>query len=570
MARIRRIEIDNFRCLQKLRWNPSGGINCLIGPGDAGKSSILDAIDFCIGARRVLQFTDADFHLLDVSKPIIITVTVGELDDSLKSLETYGSCLRGFTAKGTVEDEPEAHSETVLSVRLTVQGDLDPVWTLFSERAEAAGQPRFLTWSDRARIAPTRVGALADNNLAWRRGSILNRLSDELPDMTAALAEAARTARSTFGDVADSQLGGTLRLVEKTAKELGISLSDGIKATLDAHSVSFSGGTIALHGADGVPLRALGTGSTRLLLAGLQRQASAQSSILLIDELEHGLEPHRILRLLGSIGAKEEQPPIQAFITTHSPVTLRELRGDQLQVVRKLGEEHSVAIVGRDEAIQGTMRLYPEAFLAPTVVICEGASEAGLLRGFDLYLGDLKYKTLTASGIALVDAKGVSQIYARASAFKALGYRVAVLRDDDVQPNAAEEEAFKKAGGAVFNWRAGCALEDELFLALSCEVAGKLLQRAVALLDADAVDQHIRSASNGLHTLAQCSSAKTLDASLRRTLGAASRSRRDPWFKSVTRMESVARELVFPNWEAADEPFRATTKALYQWMVKGD
>lgn len=370
----------------------------------------------------VLQVTDADFHLLDVSKPITITVTVGELDDSLKSLETYGSYLRGFTAKGIVEDEPETQSETVLSVRLTVQSDLDPVWTLFSERAEAAGQSRFLTWSDRARIAPTRVGALADHNLAWRRGSILNRLSDERPDMTAALAEAARTARSVFGDVADSQLGGTLRLVEETAKELGISLSDGIKATLDAHSVSFTGGTIALHDADGVPLRALGTGSTPLLLAGLQRRASAQSSILLIDELEHGLEPHRIVRLLGSIGAKEEQPPIQAFITTHSPVTLRELRGDQLHVVRKLEKEHLIAVVGSDEGVQGTMRLYPEAFLAPTVVVCEGASEAGLLRGLDLFLGDEKVKTLTASGIALVDAKGVSQNYARARAFQSLGY----------------------------------------------------------------------------------------------------------------------------------------------------
>lgn len=569
MARIRRVEIDNFRCVQKLRWNPTDGINCLIGPGDAGKSSILDAIDYCIGARRVLQFTDADFHLLDVSKPITITVTVGELDDSLKSLETYGSYLRGFTAKGTVEDEPEAQSETVLSVRLTVQSDLDPVWTLFSERAEAAGQSRFLTWSDRARIAPTRVGALADHNLAWRRGSILNRLSDERPDMTAALAEAARTARSAFGEVADGQLGGTLRLVEKTAKELGISLSDGIKATLDAHSVSFTGGTIALHDADGVPLRALGTGSTRLLLAGLQRQASAQSSILLIDELEHGLEPHRILRLLGSIGAKEEQPPLQAFITTHSPITLRELRGDQLHVVRKLKEEHSVAIVAGDDAVQGTMRLYPEAFLAPTVVVCEGASEAGLLRGLDLFLGDEKVKTLTASGIALVDAKGVSQIYARARAFQSLGYRVAVLRDDDVQPDPADEDAFTKGGGAVFKWRAGCALEDELFIGLSSEVAGKLLQRAVALLDADTVNEHIRSASNGQHTLAQCTSAETLDADLRRTLGVASRSKREPWFKSVTRMEGIARELVFPDWESADEQFQATVTALYRWMFEG-
>ncbi len=50
-------------------WYPAPGINCLIGPGDSGKSSILDAIDLCLGARRNIQFTDADFHLLDVENP---------------------------------------------------------------------------------------------------------------------------------------------------------------------------------------------------------------------------------------------------------------------------------------------------------------------------------------------------------------------------------------------------------------------------------------------------------------------------------------------------------------------
>jgi hypothetical protein len=52
MARIRHVQIENFRCIQHLVWVPSPGINCLIGPGDSGKSSILDAIDYCLGARR--------------------------------------------------------------------------------------------------------------------------------------------------------------------------------------------------------------------------------------------------------------------------------------------------------------------------------------------------------------------------------------------------------------------------------------------------------------------------------------------------------------------------------------
>lgn len=568
MARIRQIEIANFRCIQQLKWTPSPGINCVIGPGDSGKSSMLDAIDYCLGARRALQFTDADFCRLDVSNPIVITATIGELDDTLKSMEAYGNYLRSFdAATGVVEDEPEAQAETVLSIRLTVGSDLDPVWTLVSDRAEAAGQSRFLTWSDRARIAPTRVGALADHNLAWRRGSVLNRLSDERPEMAAALAEAARNARTTFGDLADAQLGATLQIVETTATELGIPIGNGLKAMLDAHSVSFSGGTIALHGSDGVPLRALGIGSTRLLLAGLQRKASEQSTVVLIDELEHGLEPHRILRLLASIGAKETQPPLQAFITTHSPVAIRELRGDQLYVVRRTDDSHDVTVVGSDDAIQGTIRLYPEAFLAHSVIICEGASEVGVLRGWDLFRAGRGDPTLTAAGVAWVDAKGVDQIYGRARAFQSLGYRVAVLRDDDVQPNAAEEAAFVAGGGAVFKWRAGCALEDELFCCLSDQVVLQLLDRAVSLFDQGLVDEHIKSASNGQITYAACAGALTVD--LRKTLGAAARSKRGAWFKSVTRMEDVARDIVFPNLPTADTAFQGTIASLERWIFRG-
>ena len=93
MAVIRKIEIANFRCLKKFIWQPSPGINCLIGPGDSGKSSILDAIDYCLAARRNLLIADTDFHLLDVNDPINITIALGKLDDALKSIDAYGLYL---------------------------------------------------------------------------------------------------------------------------------------------------------------------------------------------------------------------------------------------------------------------------------------------------------------------------------------------------------------------------------------------------------------------------------------------------------------------------------------------
>jgi hypothetical protein len=194
----------NFRSIRTLSWFPMPGINCLVGPGDSGKSTILDAIDLCMGARRTIQFTDADFNDLAVDAPIEITITLGALSERLKTLDAYGLFLRGFdAASGEIEDEPQAGLETVLCLRLTVGADLEPVWTLVSDRAAALGSERYLAWSDRQDIAPTRIGSFSDGNLSWRRGSVLNKLSQEKADASAILLAAARDARVKFGDTAN-------------------------------------------------------------------------------------------------------------------------------------------------------------------------------------------------------------------------------------------------------------------------------------------------------------------------------------------------------------------------------
>lgn len=571
MARVRVVEIRNFRGIKQLIWYPATGINCLIGPGDSGKSTILDAIDLCLGARRSVQFTDADFHLLDTQAPIDIAVTLGELGDDLKNLDAYGMYLRGFDAAvGRIEDEPEKDAETVLTVKLTVASDLEPTWTLVSERAEAQGLVRNLSWGDRVRLAPTRIGVMADYHLGWRRGSVLNRVSEERADTSAALAKAAREARAAFGDQAQVQLGETLRIVATTAKELGIPIGENIRAMLDVHTVSFSGGTISLHDEDGVPLRGLGIGSTRLLIAGLQRKAAAQSSIIMIDELEHGLEPHRIIRLLGSLGAKEAPPPLQVFMTTHSPVALRELSGNQLLVTRGGAVRHEVHAVGTADDIQSTIRLYPDAFLAPKVIVCEGASEVGLVRGLDQHRTANGNAAITAQGVALVDCGGgdADRPFKRAAAFRALGYRAAVIRDDDKTPTPAVEAAFVENGGTLVAWRDGRALEDELFLSLSDDGVGKLLDRAVELHGEELVNDHIKSASQNAKDLNGVRTEALIDGiahESRAILGKAARAKKAGWFKSVTWMEDVARDIVGPDLANADAGFRDRVGRVFAW-----
>lgn len=571
MARIRKIEISHFRGIKSLSWFPSSGLNCLIGPGDSGKSTVLDAIDLCLGARRNIQFTDADFHSLDISEPINIMLTIGALEDALKNIDTYGLFLRGFdSTNGTVEDEPEKELEPVLCLNLTVGSDLEPAWSLISDRALAQNVTRNLTWADRVRLAPTRIGALTDFNLGWRRGSVLNRLTDEKADASAALAKAARDARSAFGDDAEKQLGETLRLVGEAAAELGIDVGDKVRALLDAHSVSFGGGTISLHDEDGVPLRGLGIGSTRLLIAGLQRKAATQSSILLVDELEHGLEPHRIIRFLGSLGAKEPEPPLQVFMTTHSPVVLRELSADQLMVVRETGSQHEALSV--DPNIQGTIRIHPEAFLATSVLVCEGASEVGLVRGLDQYWVERGESSLFASGVALVDAGGEKNLIKVADAFQSLAYRVAILRDDDVPPDAAGEKALTDAGGLVVMWQSGRKLEEELFHSIPVGAVGDLLNRVLASKDEGVVTNHLKSASTNAVTLdgvrAELVSG-SLSEETRAALGKAAGGKNNPWFKTVSAMEEIGRNVVGPAFYNSDAEFQKSLKTLFDWAENG-
>ncbi|WP_230414002.1 ATP-dependent nuclease [Collimonas silvisoli] len=573
VVRIFQIDIQHFRSIQTLSWHPSLGLNCLIGPGDSGKTTIVDAVDLCLGARRNVTFGDTDFFALDVTQPIQITLTLGQLPDALKDLDAYGHYLRAFdVATGVLHEEPQQGLETVLTLRLTVDSELEPAWTLVSQRAQALGLERNIAWKDRVALAPARLGTYASSNLSWTRGSVLNRLSDDRPNLGAELANAARLARANFGNQAGAQLAETLQIVTAKANALGVPVGAQAQALLDAHSVSISDGAIALHDEWGVPLRSLGTGSSRLLVAGLQRAAAQRASIALIDEVEYGLEPHRLVRLLNDLGAKENPPPLQAFLTTHSPVAVRELSGEQIFVVRKEPDgAYRVRVVGVDDDVQSTIRLDPEAFLARSVIVCEGASEVGFVRGLDQCWTQVNGRSMLAAGTSYVNVGGgePDRCFVRGTALRKLGYRVLVLVDADKPPTPAAVEAFQAMGGEWITWRPGRALEDELFQSLPDVAVDQLLQRAVEWLDEELVAAHIQTQSNGQVTLAHVRAQRQLGHAyppdVRQTLGLASRNRKNSWFKSVTKFEALAKEIVGPHLPTTEAGFLALIERLYRW-----
>lgn len=572
MTRIRRLEIRNFRSIQTLDWNPSNGVNCLIGPGDSGKSTILDAMDLCLGARRSAPFGDTDFFNLDVTQTIVIAVTLGALSDTLKNIDSYGEFLRGFDlGTGLLEDEPRVGLETVLTLKLEVKGDLEPSWTLYSDRAAHQQLERSLAWKDRSLLAPARIGTYANTNLSWARGSVLNRLTEERANLGSELADAARAARATFGAQAGPQLAQTLQVVTQTATDLGVAVGASTQALLDAHSVSIGDGAIALHSETGIPLRSLGTGSGRLLVAGLQRAAAAAATVALVDEVEYGLEPHRLMRLLDSLGAKDATEPLQVFMTTHSPVTLRELAANQLFVVRQRSGIHTAICTGTDDSIQGTLRKAAEAFLSKSVIVCEGASEVGFARGMDQWWVQCGAPSFLAHGGSYVDAGGGSpdQCFTRGEAFLKLGYRVLVFVDADKPVSTVGlVEGFIEAGGQYLTWRPGLALEDELFRYLSDDAVHALLDKADEMVGRELMAEHVKSKSHGQVTLDAIEAERLhggYTPASRVVLGLAARNNKNGWFKSVTGFQEIAKDIVGPHIANAEPGFIEITNQLWRW-----
>src|SRR5258706_4069929 len=366
------IEIQNFRGIKQLEWAPSATVNCLIGPGDSTKTTILDAIELALNPRSYTFGFDSDFYNLDFNKPVKITVTIGNLPAEFLADDRYGMYLRGWNPeKSEVEDEPGEGSQEVLSVRVTIDKSLEVRWSIFNGRIDAdVKDPPSLRYADARKLATTRLGPYAERHLGWNRQSVLPRIGADSDDISNQLAEASRAARDTCQNNNKGIFDKTVKRAEELGKQFAVPVREKYSAQIDVQNVSITAGGLSIH--DGkLPLRRLGTGSSRLLVSALQHESGALS-IALIDEIEHGLEPHRIARLLkylklpisldGKIAGYH-----QLFMTTHSPVVIRELSTKDIFTVRSEGGTTKVCSVAGSTSDPGIaqrhLRRSPEAFL---------------------------------------------------------------------------------------------------------------------------------------------------------------------------------------------------------------
>ena len=447
--RIVYLEIENFRGIKSLAWAPSPRMNCLIGPGNSTKTTVLDAIELCLNPRSYIFADDCDFFGLDIERPVRITVTLAGLPTDFKTEDRYGLHLRGWNQLATkIEDEPGAGLEEALSITVIIDQSLEARWSIHNDRIDAAEKdPPTVRYKDAKRFATNRLGPYAERHLGWGRTSVLTRIGDTTEGYNLQLAAAGRAARTAFRASDQSVFKKAVDRAEELSKLFAVPVRGKFSAELDVQGVSITSGGIALH--DGsLPLRRLGTGSSRLLVSALQHDAGPPH-IAIIDEIEHGLEPHRVARLLKYLktpkGAADAAQP-QIFATTHSPVVIRELTAPDIFAVRSVVGVTTIApvsAVAKDpETAQRHLRGTPEAFLARKVLVGEGRTEQGLARGLDAWWIDKDYDSFALQGAVAIDGGGKDKAPLIAEHLRDLGYNVFLLLDSDEPPNA---DAMKRA-----------------------------------------------------------------------------------------------------------------------------
>lgn len=277
----------------------------------------------------------------------------------------------------------------------------------------------------------------------------------------------------------------------------------------------------------------------------------AQGSIIAIDEIEHGLEPHRLAQVLYYLKSRTDEGKLQVIMTTHSPVAVKTLSATDFVVVGSDGAGTTTCRHVPEDLnnVQGTFRNAPEALLGRRVLVGEGATEVGFLRGLIRHWDEVQHHngraTAAALGTVLVDGGGGVQSTQRAKSFHQLGYPTRLLLDNDDYTVNASVRDLKQQGIHIHQWGAGNDLEREVITTLPLEGLQALVEDAAEFRSKESVCAAVGSklgltglSGIGIQQWLACTQGD--DSKLRDAIAAAAVVKGNEWFKRQDRGEDLA------------------------------
>jgi len=484
---VRKLVIRNFRGIRELDWATDSRFVCLIGPGDAGKSTILDAVALALEPRWNVTISDSDFYGCDPSLPIEIVATLTGLPAGLRSESACGLWLRGISPNGVLNDEPQEGDEVALTIRFSADESLEPKWELVKE---AMPEPRRITATERALLGVAPVGSDSEVHLKWVRGSALAR-AVENAETAGVLMGAYRQARTAVFENPSDQLNAAAGQAAELLKKMGGAVLTSPRAGLDPGMMR-RGAPLVLHDGD-IPATGLGRGSQRLAGLAFQLASLDSESIVLVDEIEFGLEPHRLMHLLNVLKDRSAAGTGQVILTTHSPLVVEAVEASDLCVVRSEASATGVRQVPTDlddmrpSEPQATVRSGPSAMLASRVVVCEGKTEVGLCRALVATWDGIEDVPMVLAGTAVRHGGGTDAPN-KARCLALLGYPTMLLVDDDLDAGnrasfTADADAAIADGVSLLRWESGYSIEQQIVAELPEASLSKLVELAIQLAD---------------------------------------------------------------------------------------
>ncbi len=574
--KIKHIEIANFRGIKSLSWHVEGNFSCIIGAGDTCKSTILKAVDCALCPHAYLPFYDSDFFNQDIEQDIVIQVTLADWDEQQTEIKDFFRESRfarfkcGLDKTGPLA-EPPSDDQVAISVSLHVDKDLEPEWFVVKGRYGEAddSDKKSISAANRATLGVSRFDTLPDFHFTWSRNSILTRLSkDDVNELSTILSQLVRDINQTdiAKDITECQ--SVAETVKTELSNIGVTLKN-LSPKINIQRQSMNAGILSLH-EDNVPLQNKGSGSKNLIAIAMQMKLHGGKNISLIDEIETGLEPQRIRGLVFKLKDSEQQ----IFTTTHSPVVIRELNvsDNDLYVCRR-NAEGVVSLNSLDTVpdIQGPVRSNAEAFLGKKIVACEGATEIGCLRAYDIYKFKGENIPVWSLSTSYFDSHGADKIKSVCEQLVKLGYQVAMLCDNDAPEklNREDIEHLIAIGVHVCQWESGNSTENQLFYDSSWSEIPKLLKKITENHDRlefatviDSIKKHPLIAEH--HPLDNDPAKWSESLNLREAMG--DLAKRNGWIKRVDYAEK-AFTFAFP-FLSRRTVLMSRLDALWNWIQK--
>lgn len=468
---IRELTVQNYRGWKgPVTWMP-GRYAALLGPNSGGKTSLLRAMDMVLNPHRNAYReapTDHDFYALDTSKPVELTVVIGELvDTDCDVFEEYLEGRRGDGSFGNFDDPHEEFDANEVVVRMHLRAEADvPSHAVFA-RPDAGGKR--VSQEHKLRIGWHLVPAALDplHELAFYQGSVFARLFERV-DLTKELDEIRKgieTARA--GLLANKHVADTRTKLEEAALRLNVTSG---ADPFDLHVLSMSDRRVlqslepVLRGRgvqQYLPLASHGGGALRiLLLAAVMQQARLDNTnlILAVEEPEQNLEPSNQRLVSRRMLFAESSGAAQVLISTHSPAVLATRPLNELHLVRE-DASGSPAVTALKTATPADHKFFErharsaltEGLYASTVVLVEGPTEAGGLTS--MWSSAFADDGLDERKITLIDCESINKMEAFARFFKAVGVPVAAICDCEPQHDTTHADIAAAGAELLIVWK---------------------------------------------------------------------------------------------------------------------